>query len=410
MNETTYRQSATLFARATEVIPGGIYGHVSPALTMPGASPYFAESASGCRYRDVDGNEFIDFLCAYGVNLLGGNHPEVEEAAARQARDGNAFNHPTARMVELAERLVALVDFASWCVFAKNGADVTTWAVQVAREHTGRPKVLKIAGAYHGTHPWCSPSHGGWIEEDRTHVHSFPWNDLNAFHDLLRSHRGRIAALITTAFHHPSFGDSVMPAPGFFAEIEAACRREGIVFILDDVRSGFRLHHGGSHRLLGFTPDLTCFCKALGNGHPISAALGSAALKRSAARVFLTGSYWSSAVPMAASLKVLEIAARDDVVGHIARIGARFREGFIARAAKHGLPVRYTGHDSMPFATFAAESDFFLSQRFAREACARGVFLHPHHNWFLCGAHREADIDEALAAIDDALAATAAGR
>ncbi len=167
MNRRDYTKSNELFARAAKVIPGGIYGHASPAISLPGASPYYAARAEGCRYWDVDGNEFIDFMCGYGPIILGYNHPEVEEAAARQARDGNCFNHPTPLMVELAERLVSLVDFASWSVFGKNGADMTTWCTQVAREHTGAKKILKVAGAYHGSHPWCSPGHGGWIEEDR---------------------------------------------------------------------------------------------------------------------------------------------------------------------------------------------------------------------------------------------------
>ncbi len=408
MNPPNYQKSAALFARAVEVIPGGIYGHTSPALTLPGASPYYATHGEGCRYWDVDGNGFIDFLCAYGLNLLGYNHPEVEEAAARQARAGNTFNHPTALMVELAERLVALVDFASWCVFGKNGADMTTWCVQLAREHTGRKKILKVAGAYHGAHAWCAPGHGGWIEEDRTHVHAFPWNDLGAFENLLRRHRGEIAAVITTAFHHPSFGDSELPAPGFFAGLEAACRREGIVLILDDVRSGFRLHAGGSHRIYGFTPDLICFCKALANGHPISAALGTAKLKQSAGHVFLTGSYWNAAVPMAAALKTLEVIERDDVIGRIAHAGARFRTGMTDLATRHALPIRWSGHDSMPFLTFADERDFFRSQHFCRAAAQRGVFLHPHHNWFICAAHTDAEIDAALAALEPCFAATRA--
>ena len=103
----------------------------------------------------------------------------------------------------------------------------------------------------------------GWIEEDRAQVHDFPWNDLIAFRDLVKKHRGQIAGVVTTAFHHPGFGRSVFPAPGFLQGIQETCRQEGIVFILDDVRSGFRLHLGGSHRFFDFEPDLICFCKAI---------------------------------------------------------------------------------------------------------------------------------------------------
>ena len=162
-----YAQSAALFERARQVIPGGIYGHMTPALVAPGASPFYAQRGEGCRYWDVDGNEYLDLMCAYGPVVLGYLHPEVEEAVARQLRAGDCFNHPGSVMVELAEQMVELVDFAAWAVFAKNGSDVTSWSIRVAREHTGRRKVLIIDDAYHGMDPWCSPGHGGLIEEDR---------------------------------------------------------------------------------------------------------------------------------------------------------------------------------------------------------------------------------------------------
>jgi glutamate-1-semialdehyde 2,1-aminomutase len=404
----SFARSLALFERAAAVIPGGIYGHTSPAATLPGASPYYADRAKGCRYWDVDGNEYVDLLCGYGPIVLGYEHPEVEAAAEEQLRRGNTFNHPAPVMVELAERLVGLVDFASWAVFGKNGSDMTTWSLQAAREHTGRKKILKVAGGYHGSHAWCTPGHGGLIEEDYAHVHAFPWNDLEAFERLLRQHAGQVAGVIVTPFHHPAFGDSQMPAPGFLPGIEAACRRQGIVLILDDVRGGFRLHLGGSHRAFGFEPDLICFSKALSNGHPLSAALGRQELKRAAGRVFLTGSFWNSAVPMAASLATLRVLERENSIERMAQTGKTLREGMLAAAARHGLAVRYTGPDAMPFMTFADETNFYRSQVFCREAVLRGVFFHPHHNWFLSAAHGPADIEEAVAAADAGFAAVRA--
>lgn len=138
MSEPLFPNSMALFERARRVIPAGIYGHTTPAQLVPKEFPYYATRAEGCRYWDADGNEYLDFLCSYGPIVLGHKHPEIEEAAERQRRAGDCFNHPTALMVELAERLASLVDFADWCVFGKNGSDMTTWAVQVAREFTGR--------------------------------------------------------------------------------------------------------------------------------------------------------------------------------------------------------------------------------------------------------------------------------
>ena len=391
-----YARSKELFARAAQVIPSGIYGHTSPSLTVPGSFPYYAARSEGCRYWDVDGNEFIDYLCGYGPIVLGYQHPEVEEAAERQQKDGNCFNHPAAVMVELAEKLVSLIDFAGWAVFGKNGSDMTSWAIQVARAHTRRKKILKVRGSYHGIAPWCNPGHAGWIEEDRQHIHDFVWNDLDSVRALLDAHRDQVAALITTPFHHPSFGCSVLPAPGFFPELERLCRERGVLLILDDIRAGFRLHLGGSHRAFAFTPDLSCYCKALGNGHPIAAAVGSPELRIAASKVFLTGSYWNSAVPMAAALATLRILERENTVETMRQRGLQLMQGLTAAAAASGVQVITSGPPAIPLMMIDQDPSLRKQQFFCVEAAKRGVFFHPHHNWFISGAHRESDVNQTL--------------
>lgn len=398
---TPFAASRALFERAATVIPCGIYGHQSPATVLPGSSPYYAERAKGARYWDVDGQEYIDFMCSYGPIVLGYQHPEVEEAAERQRRDGDTMNHPSARMVELAECLVERVDFANWCVFGKNGGDMTSWTVRVAREFTRRKKILRLNGGYHGIDPWCAHSLGGVIEEDLTHVHTFEWNDLESFAQLVGRFSGQIACAVVTPFHHPSFADCVLPSEGFLSGIEQICRETGIVLILDDIRGGFRLHHGGSHRYFGFEPDMICFSKALGNGYPISAALGRESLRIAASRVFLTGSFWNSAVPMAASLKTLEILVRDEVPARLEQLGLQLREGLLALGEKYGWPLVASGPPAVPFYRFAHESNFRDWQCFCRFAMegegGLGAFFHPHHNWFLSAAHDAATMDAALA-------------
>ena len=398
----SYSRSHALFERAARVIPGGITGHCHPAATIPVHSPYYAVRSEGCRYWDADDNSYLDFLCAYGPNVLGAHHPEVEAAADRQRALGDCFNHPTPVVVALAERLVSLVDFAAWAVFGKNGSDMTTWALQTAREHTGRKKILMAHGAYHGSHAWCTPGHGGLIEEDYAHVHGFKWNDLDSVETLLKTYRDQVAALFVTPFHHPAFADLELPAPGFLQGVQAACRRDGVVLILDDVRCGFRLHLGGSHRVFNFEPDLICFSKALGNGHPISACLGRQELAKAAGKVFLTGSFFNNAVPMAAALAVLDVLERDNVPAKLEHTGQLLRDGLQSLAKKHDLPIRYTGMNALPFMSFAQETNFYRSQTFSREAIRRGAFFHPHHNWFLCAAHTEADIQAALHIADAA--------
>jgi glutamate-1-semialdehyde 2,1-aminomutase len=399
-----FEQSNALFRRAASVIPGGIPGHTAPAATVPGAVPYFAAEGFGCRYRDVDGNTFIDFMCGYGPILLGYHHPEVEAAANAARARGAVFNHPTDLMVLLAEKLVQRIDFADWATFGKNGADMTNWAIMVAREATGRPKILKIRGAYHGTAAWCTPGHGGLIPSDRADIADFPFNDVPALEALFAQHRGQVAGLILTPFHHPAFADSILPTPEFVAACNRLCREHGALQILDDVRCGFRLTADGSHSLYGYTPDLAVYCKALANGHPISACVGRAPHKAAASRVFVTGSYWNDPAPMAAALATLDIVAREQVPQRLALLGQRFIDGFLALGQKHGLALVTSGPPAMPYVRVADDPSFMRTQALCAAVVAEGVFLHPHHNWFINAAMTEADIDDALARIDRALA------
>ena len=317
------------------------------------------------------------------------------------------LNHPSPLTVDLAERLVGLVDFADWAVFAKNGSDVTTWCVQVAREFTGRKKLLLAEGAYHGMHPWCTPGHAGLIEEDRAHIHHFRWNDSQSIDEAFRRYGNDLAAVCITPFHHPMFEGSELPAEGFLSYMTERCRHHGSLLILDDVRAGFRLHLGGSHRLFGFEPDLACYSKALANGHPISAAVGRKELRAAASRVFLTGSFWSSPAEMAAAMKTLDIIERDGVIEQLRELGERFCAGLHSSASRAGLAIEISGPPAMPFMRFSDDRDYSKRRRFTEYCLDSGVFLHPHHNWFLCAAHTEEIIDAALAIADRAFLSVA---
>lgn len=399
-----FNKSIELFKRATKVIPSGIYGHMSPAITVPGSFPYYAARGEGAHYWDVDGNEFIDYICAYGPMVLGYNHPKVEAAVEEQRKLGNCFNHPGEIMIKLAERMIETIPFADWAVFAKNGADMTTWALMVAREFTGKVKILVARGGYHGTHAWCTPGHAGLIEEDRRHVHYFNFNDLDSFRKVVEENRGRIAATIMTPYHHPAFGDSALPADGWWSGVRKVCDEEGIVLVLDDVRAGFRLDLRGSHEYFGFKPDLACYCKALGNCYPISACMGIEKFKNAASKVFLTGSYWNSAVPMVAAYTVLEIMKEISAAEKMLAFGKKLMDGLHGLAKSHGLQIVTSGPPSIPFMRFANENNFFRQQRFCAEATRRGIFLHPHHNWFISTAHTDEDLEKTLKVADECFA------
>jgi glutamate-1-semialdehyde 2,1-aminomutase len=408
MDRDRYHETGALFGRAWQVVPGGIYGHQSPTMLVPGAYPYFFTRGEGARIWDVDGHEYVDLMCSYGPIVLGHNHPKVEQAAARQAALGNCFNGPAPVFVELAERLVALTPWAEWAVFAKNGSDVCTWATEVARAETGRRKILTATGAYHGTHAWCSPLLDGTLPEDRSHITHYRYNDLASVDEAIAAHPGDVAGIMVSPFRHDAFHDQELAAPGFLAGLRERCDRLGAVLILDDVRAGFRLHLGGSGEAVGVQPDLTCYCKAIANGHPLAAGLGRESLRDAAMRVFFTGSYWTSAVPMAAALACLAELEATDGIGTMQRMGEKLREGLERQAAAHRLPVRYTGPPAIPFMTFVDDAGSFeRSRTFAAACAARGVYLHPHHNWFINAALGEKDLAAILDATDDAFAEVA---
>ncbi len=408
MEAGRYRETQALFGRAMRVVPGGIYGHQSPRMLVPGAYPYFFARGDGARVWDVDGNEYLDLMCSYGPIVLGHNHPRVDEAARRQGADGRCFNGPGRAWVELAERLVGLTPWAGWAVFAKNGSDVCTWATQVARAATGRRTVLVAEGAYHGTHPWCSPLPGGVTPADRAHVTRFRWNDLASVDAALDAHANDVAAIMVTPFRHDAFHDQEMAAPGFLPALRARCDRLGAVLILDDVRAGFRLDLRGSGEVVGVRPDLACYCKALGNGYPIAAALAREELRRAAEKVFFTGSYWTGPVEMAAALACLAELEASDAIGQMSRLGTRLRDGMERQAAAHGLAVRYTGPPAIPFLSFVADAGSFERSRVFAASCAtHGVYLHPHHNWFLSAALCDADLARILDVTDLAFAEVA---
>jgi len=400
-----YAESEALLARARHVVPGGIYGHQAPRMVVPGAFPYFFERAEGCRVWDVDGNEYIDLMCSYGPIVLGHRHQKVEAAVHEQLQRGDCFDAPTRLWVELAEHLVGITPFADWAAFAKNGSDVCTWAVEVAREHTGRRKVIKALGAYHGAHAWCTPVPAGVTPEDTANVLTFTYNDLDGLDRLVEAQRDTVAAIIVSPFRHDAFHDQELPVEGFLPGIRRLCDAQGIVFILDDVRAGFRLHLGGSGERFGVRPDLACYAKALANGYPLSACLGAESLRAAAERVYFTGSYFTSAVPMAAALACLREIEASGAIAHMERVGLMLQRGLEAQAARHGLEVVYSGPPALPFMSFKDDTQFGRSRIFAAACAERGVYLSPYHNWFVSAAHDEDDIAQVLDVTDDAFAA-----
>jgi glutamate-1-semialdehyde 2,1-aminomutase len=391
----TRANDAKLRQRARAVIPGGMYGHMS-ANALPPEYPQFYQRSEGSHVWDVDGNEYVDFMCSFGPIILGHKHPKVEAAAAAQRADGDTQAGPAAAMVDAAELLVDRVAHADWAMFAKNGTDATTTCLTIARAATGRAKVLAAKGAYHGSAPWCTIRLDGVTPDDRVNLAYYTFNDIASVHRALEEAGGEAAAIIVSPFKHDAGFDEELVDPQFARELRALCDRTGAALVLDEVRAGFRMNDGGSWEPLGVAPDLSAWSKAIGNGYPIAAILGAASFSDAASRIFVTGSFWFQAVPMAAAVATITAIREEDAVAAMQRTGTMLAEGIGRQAAEAGVRISLTGPPAMPNLRFPDDADLAKGKTFCGTVAEHGVIIHPRHNWFLSAAHTDRDIERAL--------------
>ncbi len=357
----------------------------------------------------MDGNRFIDYMCAYWPNVLGYNDEDVDAAALAQVKLGNCTTLPSHTMVDFAELMVDTVNMAGWAFFAKNGGDVTGFALMVARAATGRKKIILVKGGYHGVAPWTQKlGYLGITEEDVANNIYVDWNNYEQVEKVVKEHPGEIACFMSTPYHHPVFEDSVLPEAGYWQKIRKLCTDNGIVLAIDDVRCGFRLDTAGSDHYFGFKADLMCFCKAIANGWSVSALCGIEALKDAAASVMYTGSYWLSAVPFAAGIACVNKLRKLNVPGIIQEKGRKLTEGLAAVGKNYGFDLKVTGVPSMWYMRIANDDSLLLHQEWVAECVCRGAFFTNHHNQFMNCAVSDEDIRLTLEIAEEAFKAVKA--
>ena len=392
----------SLRKKAEKYIPGGMWGHMS-VKKLPYGYPQFFSKAKDARIWDLDGNCYIDFMCGYGPNILGYNNIEVDQAVDDQRRKLDLGNGPSALVVDLAEKITTLVDGADWALFAKNGTDATTTCLTISRAATDKKKILVAKGSYHGSAPWCTPVATGVVEEDISNLIFFEYNDLSSLEEAAQEAGNNLAGIMLTAFRHDVRRDQELPKKTFLKKARDICDSKKALLILDDVRAGFRLNRNGSWFDYGIKPDLTAFSKAIGNGYPLSAVVGTEKLRKAASEIYVTGSFWCNATSMAASLKTLSIMEERDVVAHISVLGNKLRSGIDQIASNYGVDISQSGPSQMPMVLFKDDKDFAKGSKFVQYLLNKGVYFHPWHNMFLSFAHTAQDVDIALDAVEYAM-------
>lgn len=404
-----HTKSRTQFDRAARVIPSGVYGHLGPAegcFIPVSAYPQFSERAQGTYFWDIDGNRYIDYMCAYGPNILGYNDPDVDDAARRQREKGDCVTAPSTLMIDFAELLVDTVACADWAFFAKNGNDVTSIAVRAARAYTHRKKLIFFKGYYHGISPWCQKlDNAGVLPEEVQNNLYLDWNDEQQLEQAFAENKGQIAAVISQPYMHGNFVDNTFPKEGFWQKVRKLCDDNGTVLIIDDVRAGFRMDMKGSDHYFGFKADLICFCKALANGYNVSALCGQAFLKNAVSGLSVTGSYWLSAVPFAAGIACIEKMKKLNCPQLLIDKGQKLSAGLLEQAKKYGYDLHITGMPSLFYLRLADDPSLMLHQAWIAECQKRGVFFTNHHNHFINAALSDSDIAETVEIAGEAFAA-----
>ncbi len=405
-------KSMKMYEDAKQICPGGIMGIRRPYNFVEGEYPIFLERGYAGHIVDVDGNDYIDMLCAYGPIILGYNEPEITEAVVRQLEKGFCFSLVQPVQNELERRLTTLIPSAEQAILVKTGSDATSLAVRLARGYTDRKYILRCG--YHGWHDWCVEIHGGVPEEISSLTIEFEYGNLAELEEKLEQYKGQVAGVIITPVGHPNSKPVMAPPLGYLEAVKELVHAHGAVLIFDEIRTGFRVAMGGAQQRYGVTPDLTTIGKAMANGYALSAVVGKREVMMMAEKkVFVSSTFFPNSLEMVAAMKCLDILEREKVQDSLWERGTKFLERLRQIADRSGMPVTVSGIPPMPYLTFnphpADKEKTYRARReyFYTQTIRRGLFIQPYHHWYIAHRHTDKDLETALWAIEEALELTA---
>lgn len=396
----------------------------------------YVERAEGCYVWDVDGNRYVDFRLAFGPVILGYACETVDTHVYAAMRRGVTSGLTTRQEVDVAERIIRMCPAVEKVRLVNSGTEATMHAVRLARAFTGKEKIIKFEGGYHGTHdyvlfstyappeayghpnnPIAVPASSGIPAALRNLIITMPFNRPDLLERVLRQNSHEVAALIT----EPMLGNfgAIEPLPGFLDFIQDACAEHEVLLILDEVKTGFRLARGGAQEVYGIKPDLVAYAKAMGNGYPVAAYGGRAEIMDLVGRgVTQGGTYAGNGIGVAAAQATLECLETKPILDDIAALGRQLQAGLRGIFARAGIPMVISPHPAIFSISFGVErvtdardwgrSNRGYHRRLANALLTRGVLIDEdaREPWCLSHAHSPADLDFALNAVEDAVAAT----
>ncbi|NVJ85711.1 MAG: glutamate-1-semialdehyde 2,1-aminomutase [Algoriphagus sp.] len=393
-------ESKRLFAHAQQFIPGGVNSPVR-AFRAVGGDPIFIKRADGAFLFDEDGNAYIELINSWGPMILGHNHPEIREAVIQAMHEGTSFGAPTSREVEIAELITQMVPSVEKVRMVNSGTEATMSAIRVARGYTGKDKIIKMVGHYHGhgdsfliaagsgAVTMGHPDSPGVTQGTAKDTLLAPYNNLEAIEELVRLNKNEIAALILEPV--PGNMGLVVPMPGYLEGLREICTRECIVLIFDEVMTGFRLAPGGAQELFGVTPDMTTLGKIIGGGMPVGAYGGKKEIMdfvSPAGPVYQAGTLSGNPIAMAAGLTMLRhLKTQPEIYGVLLQIGKKIAEGIQKINLELGFDYTVNHLGSMYSLFFTSEpvidfdsaktSNTELFGKYFQAMLHRGVYLAP---------------------------------
>ncbi|AYE53053.1 glutamate-1-semialdehyde 2,1-aminomutase [Priestia megaterium NCT-2] len=422
-----FTKSEQLHAEALEHIVGGVNSPSRSYKAVGGGAPVAMEKASGAYFWDVDGNKYIDYLAAYGPIITGHAHPHITKAITKAAETGVLYGTPTAHEVTFAKMLKEAMPALDKVRFVNSGTEAVMTTIRVARAYTGRDKIIKFAGCYHGHSDLVlvaagsgpstlgTPDSAGVPKSIANEVITVPFNDIEPYKEALEKWGDQIAAVLV----EPIVGNFgiVEPETGFLEQVNELTHEAGALVIYDEVITAFRFMYGGAQDLLGVKPDLTAFGKIIGGGLPIGAYGGKKEIMEKVAPLgpaYQAGTMAGNPASILSGIACLEVLKQEGVYEQLDKLGAMLEEGILKHARTYNMPItinRLKGALTVYFTTEtvknyeqAENTDGELFARFFKLMLHQGVNLAPskYEAWFLTTAHTEQDITDTLEAVEKA--------
>ena len=418
------KKSIEFYRRALGMIPGGVNSPVR-AFKSIGISPTFIDRAKGSKIWDVDGNEYVDYVGSWGPMILGHAHPKVVAALKKIATKGTSFGAPIPLEIDFALRVKKAFPSMELVRMVSSGTEAVMSAIRVARGYTGRDKILKFEGCYHGhgdsllvkagsgAATFGIPDSLGVPEDFAKHTLTAPYNDLDSVRSALRQYPKQIACIIV----EPIAGNMgvVLPEKGFLEGLRKICDEEGVLLVFDEVITGFRVAYGGAQELYGVQADLTCLGKIIGGGLPVGAYGGKEKIMEMVAPlggVYQAGTLSGNPLAMVAGIKTLELLKLKKIYQELEKKTSYLAENISMSAEERGIPlsINHTRGMLTPFFTEGPVRDYRTAKmsdtnRFSKffiEMMEQGIYLPPsqYEAWFVSLAHTQKDLDKTIEACD----------